>query len=148
MNESIINNSKRTFIYSLRIKSEKRVGIMENILIFVVCVINGLQIGHYHTTHVNHSLYQWNFLLGTILFFTGLYINIDSDNRLISLRSGSKKGYQIPRGGMFEYVSAANYFGECVEFLGFFLASFSLPALAFTVVTLSNIGPRAYHHHL
>ena len=49
---------------------------------------------------------------------------------------------------MFEYVSAANYFGECLEWSGFALASWSLPALAFGWFTWANIGPRAYHHHL
>jgi hypothetical protein len=67
---------------------------------------------------------------------------------LIELRKNGKSGYQIPRGGFFEYVSAANYFGECLEWFGFFLASWSLPALAFSIFTISNIGPRGYHHHL
>jgi hypothetical protein len=48
---------------------------------------------------------------------------------------------------MFEYVSAANYFGECVEWFGFAVASWSLSGLAFSIFTLSNIGPRACHHH-
>lgn len=51
-------------------------------------------------------------------------------------------------GGLFEYVSAANYSGECLEWLGFAIASWSLPAWAFCFFTLANIGPRAYHHHL
>ncbi|MFM7990626.1 MAG: hypothetical protein ACKPKO_66025, partial [Candidatus Fonsibacter sp.] len=42
----------------------------------------------------------------------------------------------------------ANYFGECLEWLGFAIASWSLPALAFSWFTFANIGPRAYHHHL
>ncbi len=52
------------------------------------------------------------------------------------------------KGGLFEYVSAANYFGECLEWIGFAVASWSLPALAFSLFTWSNIGPRGYHHHL
>jgi hypothetical protein len=56
--------------------------------------------------------------------------------------------FQLIKGGLFEYVSAANYFGESVEWLGFALASWSLPALAFSLFTWANTGPRAYHHHL
>lgn len=138
----------RSFIYTRRIKSTKKVNFLENGLAFIFCVTNGLQIGHYHTTYSANSLFKWNFLIGTALFFAGFYINIDSDNRLIKLRSSSKTGYKIPRGGLFEYVSAANYFGECIEWLGFALASWSLPALAFSLFTWANIGPRAYHHHL
>jgi 3-oxo-5-alpha-steroid 4-dehydrogenase 1 len=82
------------------------------------------------------------------LFFSGFFINIDSDNRLIKLRNNSKSGYKIPTGGLFTYVSAANYFGECLEWLGFAIASWSLPALAFSWFTFANIGPRAYHHHI
>jgi hypothetical protein len=35
---------------------------------------------------------------GSALFVAGFLINIDSDNRLIKLRSSSKSGYKIPRG--------------------------------------------------
>ena len=62
-----------------------------------------------------------------MLFFFGLFVNIDSDQRLRSLRSNSKDrkpgDYKIPTGGMFEYVSAANYFGEICEWWGFSLAT-------------------------
>ena len=55
--------------------------------------------------------------------------------------------YKIPRGGMFEYVSGANFFGECLEWTGFALASWSMSGLAFAVFTWANIGPRALQHH-
>ena len=51
------------------------------------------------------------------------------------------------QGGMFEYVSGANFFGEMVEWAGFAVACWSLPALAFALFTWSNIGPRAVQHH-
>lgn len=56
-------------------------------------------------------------------------------------------GYKIPRGGLFEYVSGANFFGEIVEWAGFAVASGSLPATAFALFTFANIGPRAIAHH-
>ena len=57
-------------------------------------------------------------------------------------------GYKIPRGGTFEYVSAANYFGEIVEWSGFALAAApSLPAAAFAFFTFANLAPRGWRHH-
>ena len=53
----------------------------------------------------------------------------------------------ITSGGMFTYVSGANYFGEIVEWVGFALAVSTLPAIAFALFTAANIGPRACHHH-
>ncbi|XP_060582920.1 3-oxo-5-alpha-steroid 4-dehydrogenase 1-like isoform X2 [Ruditapes philippinarum] len=50
-------------------------------------------------------------------------------------------------GGMFTYVSGANFFGEMLEWTGFALAAWSIPSLAFTVFTCCNLGPRALHHH-
>lgn len=144
----LIHYFNRSFIYTARIKSEKRVNYMENFLAFVFCTVNGLQIGHYHTKYAALNFNSFNFWIGAFLFFFGLWINIDSDNRLLRLRQSSKDGYKIPEGGFFEYVSAANYFGECLEWVGFAIASWSLPALAFSLFTWSNIGPRAYHHHI
>ena len=48
---------------------------------------------------------------------------------------------------MFEYVSAANYFGEILEWSGFALASNSLNGVAFAIFTFCNIGPRGYSNH-
>ena len=58
-----------------------------------------------------------------MLFIFGLAVNIDSDRRLRNLRKSSENGYKIPYGGMFEYVSTANYFGEICEWWGFALAA-------------------------
>ena len=60
-------------------------------------------------------------------------------------KSGSN--YKIPRGGWFERVSAANYFGEVVAWSGFALASWSLAGLSFAAFTAGNLVPRAYWHH-
>ena len=56
-------------------------------------------------------------------------------------------GYSIPRGGAFEAVSGANYFGEIVEWAGFAVAAWSLPAAAFAFFTFCNLAPRAREHH-
>ena len=41
----------------------------------------------------------------------------------------------------------ANYFGEIVEWAGFAIAAWSLPALAFAIFTFCNLAPRAWQHH-
>jgi len=61
--------------------------------------------------------------------------------------SGSSH-YAIPRGGFFEYVSSPHYFGELVEWTGFFIATnCSLASLSFVVWAAANLVPRAIHTH-
>jgi len=85
-------------------------------------------------------------LIGLIIFFTGMYINRSSDNKLISLRKENKE-YQIPQGGMFKYISCPNHFGEIVEWIGFAIIVFNLGALSFALWTAFNLIPRALNHH-
>ncbi|XP_071361312.1 3-oxo-5-alpha-steroid 4-dehydrogenase 2a [Trachinotus anak] len=74
-------------------------------------------------------------------------INMHSDHILRSLRKPGEITYKIPSGGMFEFVSGANFFGEIVEWCGYAVAAWSLPTFAFAFFTACSIGPRAYQHH-
>jgi hypothetical protein len=56
-------------------------------------------------------------------------------------------GYHIPRGGLFEFVSAANYTAEILEWSGYALAAWRLPAAAFAWFTFCNLAPRGLAHH-
>ena len=49
----------------------------------------------------------------------------------------------IPMGGMFRYVSSANYFGEFMEWVGFAIASWSWAGVIFAWWTFANLGPRS-----
>ncbi len=51
-------------------------------------------------------------------------------------------------GGMFEYVSGANFFGEIVEWTGYSIAAWSLPGFTFAALTFLNTFPRAVSHHM
>jgi protein-S-isoprenylcysteine O-methyltransferase Ste14 len=86
------------------------------------------------------------FLAGTAVFVTGLAINITADNTLLRLRRQGR-GYQIPRGGLYERVSCPNYLGEIIEWSGWALATWSLAGLAFALYTIANLAPRALTHH-
>ncbi|XP_038078848.1 3-oxo-5-alpha-steroid 4-dehydrogenase 1-like [Patiria miniata] len=146
----IIHYFQRTFVFTFLIRGGKPTTFLAFFLAFVFCITNGYLQGRYLT---QYAVYQHNwlrdprFIIGVILFFTGMAINIQSDSILRNLRKPGETGYKIPKGGMFEYISGANFFGEVVEWTGFALACWSLPSLAFLVFTASNIGPRAYRHH-
>lgn len=76
-----------------------------------------------------------------------MVVNIHSDHILRNLRKPGDTGYKIPRGGLFEYVTAANYLGEIVEWFGFALASWSPAGGAFALFTISTLLTRARQHH-
>eukprot|EP00735_Rhodelphis_limneticus_P005406 TRINITY_DN17235_c0_g1::TRINITY_DN17235_c0_g1_i1::g.7721::m.7721 TRINITY_DN17235_c0_g1::TRINITY_DN17235_c0_g1_i1::g.7721 ORF type:complete len:270 (+),score=6.48,sp/A5PJS2/S5A1_BOVIN/51.74/4e-82,Steroid_dh/PF02544.11/2.1e-53,DUF1295/PF06966.7/6.2e+03,DUF1295/PF06966.7/2.7e-05,PEMT/PF04191.8/2.6e+03,PEMT/PF04191.8/0.38 TRINITY_DN17235_c0_g1_i1:47-811(+) len=138
----------RTFIFPLRIRGGKPTPVTVFGLAFLFCVINGyLQSVSLSTLPLSQSPTDPRFISGVFLFFLGLLINWHADHVLIHLRKPGETGYKIPRGGMFEYVSGANFFGEILEWAGFALAASSLHAAAFAFFTFCNIGPRGYQHH-
>ncbi|XP_043551377.1 3-oxo-5-alpha-steroid 4-dehydrogenase 2-like [Chiloscyllium plagiosum] len=101
-----------------------------------------------HCTHYDDNwVTDFRFISGVVLYFVGLSINIYSDNILLSLRKPNDREYYIPKGGLFEYITAANYFGEIVEWFGYAIATSTLPAFVFAIVTASYLGHRAYNHH-
>jgi 3-oxo-5-alpha-steroid 4-dehydrogenase 1 len=139
----------RVIIYPLRLKGTNPMPASVCILAFLYCSWNGvlqttnlLLVAQYPTSWLSEP----RFILGLAIFCLGAYINISSDNYLVKLRQPNK-GYVMPMGGLFEYVSCANYTGEILEWTGYAIASWSLPASAFAVFTFCNIGTRGYTHH-
>lgn len=141
----------RTFIFSLRIRGGKPTKLVVFLLAFVFCFVNG----YLQTTYLardfsyKHSIPSTTLLIvGIGLFFVGMVINIHSDRILRCLREAQEKSHKIPHGGLFKHVSAANFFGEIVEWAGFTIAQgCSLPSLAFAVFTFATIGARGKQHH-
>lgn len=91
---------------------------------------------------------QWlltpQFIIGTIVFIFGMAVNIQSDKIIRSLRKPGDTAHYIPYGGMFRYVSSANYFGEFIEWCGFAILTWSLSGAVFALWTFANLAPRAY----
>lgn len=81
------------------------------------------------------------FFCTKILFFENI------DQLLIRLRKPGETGYKIPVGGMFNYVTGGNFFGEIVEWFGFAIASCSPPSAIFALFSACYLGMRAWHHH-
>ena len=73
----------------------------------------------------------------------GMAVNLHSDHIIRHLRKPGDTRHYIPRGGMFRYVSSANYFGELLEWVGFAVASWSWAGAVFAWWTFANLAPRA-----
>lgn len=81
--------------------------------------------------------------IGGALFLAGMAVNLHSDRIIRNLRRPGDTRHYIPCGGMFRYVSSANYFGELVEWIGFAVASWSWAGAVFAWWTFANLAPRA-----
>lgn len=87
------------------------------------------------------------FVLGLIVFFSGMAINLHSDRIIRCLRKPGETGHKIPRGGMYRYVTSANYFGELTEWVGFAILTWSWAGAVFALWTFANLVPRAAALH-
>lgn len=116
---------QRSFIYPMLIRTNNPVPISITFFAFVFCTYNGYLQGLSLATgpqYEDSSLTAPHFIIGTVLFVVGMAGNVHSDSILRNLRKPGESGYKIPVGGMFDYVSAANYFCESIEWAGFAIA--------------------------
>ncbi len=142
----------RSFIYPFRTKtSGKKISVVIVLSAIIFNTINGWSNGYYLGTLCDPYSSAWfyspQFIGGIAIFIVGLYINIKSDNYLLSLRKPGEKGYQIPKGGLFKYLSCPNHFGEILEWAGFAILSWNIAAAGFAIWTAANLIPRAVSHH-
>lgn len=147
----LVHYLNRTFIYPFRIrtKGKKMPLIIVGSAIFFNCMnagLNGYFLAHFESYDLN-SFYEWNFILGLALFVSGFIINQKSDHILIHLRKPGETTYKIPTGFLFKYVSCPNLLGELVQWTGFAIMAWNLPALSFLIWTGANLIPRALSHH-
>lgn len=148
----MVHYFNRVFIFPLRIKEKgKKMPVLIVLMAFSfnICngFFNGYWFGNFAPVYELSWFYDWRFILGATMFVVGMYINMSSDNILMGLRKGGRKGYYIPYGGMFTYVSSPNLFGEIIEWLGWAILCWCLPAFSFALWTMANLIPRAIDHH-
>jgi len=147
-----IHYFNRSVIFPLRTKTKGKkmpVLIMLSAVFFnlINAGLNGYWLGFTAPAYPESWMTDPRFILGGIIFIGGFIINQAADKKLIGLRKGGKKGYFIPRGGLFNYISCPNFFGEIIEWSGFALMAWNLPALSFAVWTAVNLIPRGLDHH-
>ncbi|MFO1347129.1 MAG: DUF1295 domain-containing protein [Pseudomonadales bacterium] len=144
----------RTFIYpfTLRVKPEARYKIILLSFGMAFNAVNGALNGWFLSTlathlHSNAWLLDPRFIAGLLLFGTGFALAKQSDAILRNLRQPGETGYKIPCGGAYRWVSCPNYLGEILQWTGFALAGWSLPAVAFVCFTAANLVPKAISSH-
>ncbi len=141
----------RVFIFPFRLHTKgKKMPLIIMLSAVFFSIMNGFSFGFYFTHFANYST-DWfadiRFIAGVFLFFSGLYINWKADDILINLRKRDETDYKIPQGWLFNKISCPNLFGELIEWLGFALLCWNLPAFTFLIWTAANLIPRALSHH-
>ncbi|MCM1503821.1 MAG: DUF1295 domain-containing protein [Muribaculum sp.] len=144
---------QRSFIFPLLIRTKGKMPLSIIVMGVTFNVLNALMQGGWifyvsaSDRYPDSWLMSWQFICGTAIFLIGMAINIHSDTIIRNLRKPGDTRHYLPRGGMFRYVSSANYFGEFVEWTGFAILTWSWAGAVFALWTFANLAPRAAKIH-
>ena len=145
----LLHYFQRSFIFPLLIRGNSKMPLSIVAMGVLFNAINTYLIAGWLFKYAPDGYYtaRWlcspQFIAGAVVFFVGMGINIHSDHVIRSLRKPGDTGHHIPLGGMYRYVTSANYFGEIVEWTGFAILSWSPTGLLFVVWTFANLAPRS-----
>lgn len=140
---------QRSFIFPLLIKGKSRMPLAIMLMGVTFNTLNALMQGgwiFYVSSPFRYPtswLWSWQFILGTLIFAWGMWTNLQSDNIIRHLRKPGDTRHYLPRGGMFRYVTSANYLGEFMEWVGFAVLTWSWAGAVFALWTFANLAPRA-----
>lgn len=139
----------RAFVFPMQLRGHSRMPLSIILMGVVFNTLNALMQGGwiFYVSPVERYPLAWltsvPFIVGTALFFAGMFVNIQSDNIIRTLRRPGDTAHYLPRGGMFGYVTSANYFGEVLEWVGFAILTWSWAGAVFALWTFANLAPRA-----
>jgi 3-oxo-5-alpha-steroid 4-dehydrogenase 1 len=142
----------RAFIYPFSLRgTSKRIPLSVVSFGFLFNIMNGYLNGRYIFSFSGGYGTGWlsdpRFIIGTLLFVLGFIVNRQADLTLRTLRQPGESGYKIPRRYLFRWISCPNYLGEMTIWIGWAIATWSLPGLAFAFWTVANLLPRARANH-
>ena len=63
------------------------------------------------------------------------------------LKKKKGPGYHIPKNFLYKYISAPNYFGEIIEWIGWAILTWSISGVVFVFWVIANLFPRAIANH-
>lgn len=140
---------QRSFIFPLMMKGKSRMPLAIMLMGVLFNSLNALMQGGWifyvsaADRYPSSWLGSWQFILGTLIFFWGMATNLHSDHIIRNLRKPGDTRHYLPRGGMFRYVTSANYLGEFMEWVGFAVLTWSWAGAVFALWTFANLAPRA-----
>ncbi len=151
----------RSFIGPMLMRGNGRMPIVIMGLSIIFNLINGFIQGKflfelapnnplYANLYSNAWLQNPKFIAGVVIFLVGMAINWHSDYVIRHLRKPGDSKHYLPAGGLYKYVTSANYFGEIVEWVGWAIMTWSIAGLVFAWFTFANLVPRAnsiYHKY-
>ncbi|MDD2197333.1 MAG: DUF1295 domain-containing protein [Bacteroidales bacterium] len=140
---------QRALIFPFMMKGKSRMPITVILLGAIFNTVNAFMQGGwiFYVSPKNYYTPAWllspQFIVGTLLFFAGMIINMQSDHIIRNLRKPGDTKHYFPKGGMFKHVTSANYFGEFIEWVGFAILIWSWSGVVFALWTFANLAPRA-----
>lgn len=149
----LIHYFNRSFIFPFRMRGKSRMPLAIVLMGVVFNLVNAYMIGGWlwyvsaPDTYPVFWLYSPLFILGTIIFFGGMFVNRQSDSIIRNLRKPGDTNHYIPYGGCYRYVTSANYFGEFIEWVGYAILTWSVAGAVFALWTFANLAPRARSIH-
>ncbi len=148
----LLHYTQRTFVFPLLMRGGNGRSPVLTVVLAIMfnClngIVNGTSLAWLGLDPARCAAFPPRLILGVAIFLAGFAINLHADHVLRTLRAPGESGYRIPVGGAFRWVSAANYFGELVEWTGFAIAAMTPAAWAFAAFTAANLVPRAWSHH-
>ena len=147
---------QRSFVFPFLMKGKSRMPVSIMLMGVVFNVLNGFMQGEwlFYLAPADRYTTEWlttpPFIIGTLIFFTGMVINWHSDNVIRHLRQPGDTRHYLPQKGLYRYVTSANYFGELVEWTGLAILTWSAAGAVFAWWTFANLVPRAnaiYHRY-
>ena len=145
-----IHYCHRVFIYPWTLKEHQKMPWLILVIALLFNTTNGYlnawSIAYQGDQYTEAWLSTPQFIIGVLVFFFGMILNKLSD-RILSRLSRANRGYQIPNGLAYRWVSCPNYLGEIIQWTGWAIATWSLAGWVFAIWTMANLVPRALAHH-
>ena len=140
---------RRSFIFPFLLKGKSKMPVTTMLMGVIFNICNALMQGGWIFYKSSESMYAvswlWSpqFIIGAVIFFGGMALNIQSDKIIQNLRKPGDSKHYLPLKGLFKYVTGAHYFGEVIEWIGFAILTWSLSGVVFALWTFANLVPRA-----